>query len=244
MQLAIKTLFVATVMSIWASEAHADTSVRGEFGTVQTRYNSVQIPNSGGTRIGLPTNGTQMAGRVYVHQDLSDRWDLRFLYAPLTLRYSFTPKEDVKFNGTTFDSGQATVLTYKFDSFRFGARYMWLNETWVEGRIGALAKWRSAFNRVQQGGTNNQFPGDGFVPLLHASFEFFFWDGVYFLMDLDGLAAPQGRALDGLLELGWKPVENFKAGIGFRSLEGGADNDVLRTFAMFNFWLVSATVSL
>ena len=58
-------------------------------------------------------------------------------------------------------------------------------------------------------------------------------------LHFDGLAAPQGSAYDGALELRLAPFEKIHFSLGARILGGGADNDKLKTFAQFNSYTAS-----
>ena len=48
----------------------------------------------------------------------------------------------------------------------------------------------------------------------------------------DALAAPQGRAEDVLAALTYGKSDKFRIKIGYRILEGGADNDEVYTFSL------------
>jgi hypothetical protein len=62
------------------------------------------------------------------------------------------------------------------------------------------------------------------------------------LFDLDGLAAPQGRAFDGSLQVGWQASPNYDLSIGYRTVEGGAKNSTVSTFAWVHYLVFGATV--
>ena len=71
-------------------------------------------------------------------------------------------------------------------------------------------------------------------------FSSIFRPGWRFVADLDGAAAPQGRAFDLALKVHRDISERWSVGVGYRTLEGGADNDTVYTFA----WIHQALVSL
>ena len=56
-----------------------------------------------------------------------------------------------------------------------------------------------------------------------------------FLLEGDALAAPQGRAEDVLAALTFKLTDKITWKVGYRILEGGADNDEVYTFAMYHY---------
>ncbi len=55
------------------------------------------------------------------------------------------------------------------------------------------------------------------------------------LLEGDALAAPQGRAEDVLIAARYRVSDHFGLKAGYRMLEGGADNDVVYNFALFNY---------
>jgi hypothetical protein len=53
-------------------------------------------------------------------------------------------------------------------------------------------------------------------------------------LELDGSAAPQGRAFDVLAALEYRPTPRVTISGGYRTIEGGADVDDVFTFAWLN----------
>jgi hypothetical protein len=76
--------------------------------------------------------------------------------------------------------------------------------------------------------------------LLHLEAHYRFAPRWRLSADLDGLAAPQGRAFDFALKVHYDLSRRWTVGLGYRTIEGGADNDEVYTFA----WLHQAVVSL
>ena len=58
------------------------------------------------------------------------------------------------------------------------------------------------------------------------------------LLDGDALAAKQGRAEDILIAATYDISGNIGLKAGYRILEGGADNDEVYNFALFNYFSV------
>ena len=56
---------------------------------------------------------------------------------------------------------------------------------------------------------------------------------------MDGLGASQGRAIDFALKIYRDINTRWSVGIGYRTLEGGADNDSVYTFAWLHLALVA-----
>jgi hypothetical protein len=61
------------------------------------------------------------------------------------------------------------------------------------------------------------------------------------LLEGDALAAPQGRAEDVRLAGTFKLSDHFGIRAGYRILEGGADNDEVYNFSLFNYASVGIT---
>jgi len=67
-----------------------------------------------------------------------------------------------------------------------------------------------------------------------------FYDKFGLLVDGDALAAPQGRAEDVLAALKYQFSDRIGLKLGYRILEGGADNDVVYNFSLFNYAVIGA----
>jgi hypothetical protein len=59
------------------------------------------------------------------------------------------------------------------------------------------------------------------------------------ILDADALAAPQGRAEDVALKMGYRVGGRWTASAGYRMVEGGADNDKVYTFAWLHYAVAS-----
>lgn len=84
----------------------------------------------------------------------------------------------------------------------------------------------------------------GFVPLLHLYAEGRFSDRYSMILDIESLAATQGRATDASLTLNYSLSENWTLYTGYRVLEGGADVDEVFNFAWINFGLVGLRIDI
>jgi hypothetical protein len=80
----------------------------------------------------------------------------------------------------------------------------------------------------------------GFVPILHFRLLWKFNPNVAFLLDGDALAAPQGRAEDVLAALKMRVSDQLDLKLGYRILEGGADNDTVYNFSLINYASIGA----
>ncbi len=76
----------------------------------------------------------------------------------------------------------------------------------------------------------------GFVPLLNVHVEWRPGGGpLGVVLDADALAAPQGRAEDILLAATWAVSDAVVLRVGYRTVEGGADNDTVYNFAWLHY---------
>lgn len=75
----------------------------------------------------------------------------------------------------------------------------------------------------------------GAVPLLHLYGAVRLADGFALTLDVEGAGSAQGRALDAALHLAREWLSGWRAAIGYRTIEGGADNDTVYTFAWLHF---------
>ena len=80
----------------------------------------------------------------------------------------------------------------------------------------------------------------GVVPLLSAHVTWSFAPPFGVVLDADALVAPQGRAEDVLVALRMKVTEALRVHVGYRVIEGGADNDEVYNFNLLHFVAVGA----
>jgi hypothetical protein len=113
-------------------------------------------------------------------------------------------------------------------------------ERWTWSGGGTL-NIRDAEIRLRQGTLTRVEKNTGFVPLLALEGQWRFAPGWYGLLDFEGLAAPQGRAIDAALKIGYDVTPNIAVAGGYRILDGGADNDELYTFARFDSAVLGLT---
>jgi hypothetical protein len=208
-----------------------------EGGPVWQSKNDVAIPGDTGTRFALDDltgAGPYPYGRVTVDYQIKQRHSLRAMVAPLELSDSGTLAQNVDFRGTTFNAGLRTKATYRFNSYRLTYRYLLGCGCDWSLHVGATAKIRDAKIELEQGGLREAKYDLGFVPLLHVAFEKRLSPRWRFLADADFAAAPQGRAIDFTAKLYYEMNDRWSLGFGYRTIEGGADNDSVYTFSWFH----------
>lgn len=222
--------------SVFAGEKNWQWTLEG--GAVFQTISDVEIPPGTGTRFSLveavgkgPLPFARMEGRYA----LGERHRLRFLVAPLVIEAQGQLDKDVIYNGETFLANTDTTYRYQFNSYRLG--YAWRfasSEQWAWD-VGFTGKIRHAEIALTQGGTKSGYPNIGFVPLLHVAGEWRLNQQWQLQLDMDGLASPYGRALDLGLYLHRQLNDVWSVGGGYRTVEGGADVDVVYNFAWLHY---------
>ncbi len=223
------------------AQAESDTFIQFEGSLVYQTRNDQRIPGVGGTQFDLSDfdQGAFEAVRLYVGKIFNNRHEVRALYAPLEIDIQATLTGPVAFNGQTFSPGVADAF-YKFNSYRLTYAYHFDPVQEWQLAFGGSAKIREAEVRLKQGGLVSSKKNTGFVPLLNFQALRALGENWNFRFDLDGLAAPQGRAFDAALFIEYKIQKHYSILAGYRMVEGGADNDEVYNFA----WLHYATVGL
>jgi hypothetical protein len=232
------TSCIVAVLALAPAAAYASPLgawIEVEAGPAWQSRNDVQIPADTGSRFSLRDlgSGPVLAYRAYAGVRL-DRHELRALWAPLTIDLDGRLRQPTSFQGVTFDAASSTDARYRFDSYRLTYRYALLQRDRWTVKLGFTGKIRDAEVRLEQGGRVARRSNTGFVPLLHLSASWRFAPSWELLLDADALAAPQGRAEDVALLVGWSVAPDVQLRAGYRTVEGGADG----TGGVYSFaWL-------
>lgn len=233
----IATLLAAAAFA--ASPALADDRFRLELegGAAWQLRNDFAVPGDTGTRLSIDdANGGPFAAfRGTLWWRLGERSSLRLLAAPLRTSATLTPDAAVDFNGTTFAAGQPLDVDYVFDSYRLSYVYRFRSSGPVSFRAGLTAKIRDARIELTQGALSSAKTNTGFVPLLYGGVRWQMTDALALDLDFDAAAASQGRAEDVALRFEAKVSPKVDLFVGARTLEGGADNDEVYSFAWFAY---------
>lgn len=232
-----RQISLAVLIFSYASVGFAKgLSVEVELGSAWQARNDVRIPNDGGDRFSLKdVIGTEAQGygRLSFNYDFDDRHGLRLVYAPLKISEVGELGDAVSFADENFNAGPVEAL-YQFDASRLTYRYTLSERERSRLRVGFTALVRDAEVRLTQDGTTARDTNVGVVPLLHLAGAYNLSDFWSLTFDLDALAAPQGRAFDLGLRAEYALSERWGLMLGYRTLEGGADNDTVYNFAWFN----------
>jgi hypothetical protein len=149
----------------------------------------------------------------------------------------------VVFVDTEFPAGTGVEGTYTFNSYRLTYRYTLKETDRFEAGLGFTAKIRDALIRVEGGGQSAEKANVGFVPLVNFRLAWSLTDRVGLLLEGDALAAPQGRAEDVIAAVRVDASDHVQLRLGYRIVEGGADNDEVYTFALLNYASAGVIVS-
>jgi hypothetical protein len=209
----------------------------------QTR-NDFRIPGDGGTLVELADydSGPVPAFRATLTWDLTSRQSLRLLAAPLRLETTFVPDAPITFQDLVLPAGQPTDATYVFNSYRL--TWYWRfppGEKW-SFRLGATLKVRDAEIGLSGAPGSSTKDDLGVVPLLYAYARYQATDRFALELEADALAAPQGRAEDVSLKGVFRVSDRVEVDLGYRLVEGGADNDEVYTFAFFHYAVAGVRV--
>jgi hypothetical protein len=231
---------IAPAMAVFASAAVAQDRSAWRLdlesgATFQTK-NEVRNPGNTGTQFNLNALQGDPVSPFFRATLAWDPWQRHgFLVAYQYLRNegSGTLLSPTNFANTTFAPGVRTTGDYRFDTWRATYRYTLVQTPDFRLRVGLTGLIRDAEIRLSQNGITRSDSNVGFVPLLHASFDWRIAPRVSLMGELDGLAAPQGGALDIGLRAGFDVTPQWQATVGWRMLTGGVDNDTTYNFARF-----------
>lgn len=234
----ISFVLATFLLGVTAETANAVWSFDIESGSAYSGYNDVRIPGNSGTEISLSgdleAQSTEFV-RLRLTIGLGDRQQLSFLFSPLKFESSGTVDRDVDFNGVRFGANIRLNSIYRFDSYRVTYQYTWLRIERMKAGIGFTGKVRDASISLDNGSVSSEKANTGFVPLINFAFDWRFASKLGLILEGDALAAPQGRAEDVLLAIYGNPSSQLRLRLGYRVLEGGADNDEVYTFALVHY---------
>lgn len=220
------------------SGANAQFGIDLEAGYISTVYNDVRIPGDQGTLFSL-NKDLEAEGkafyRIRISYTINSRHIVSGLFAPLTIRSDGSVSKEVNFAGEVFPANTIMDADYKFNSYRLTYRYDFIQKPKLDFGAGLTGKIRDARIALKSQGLAGEKINIGFVPLINFRLLWKPFDKLNFLLEGDALAAPQGRAEDVLAAVTYKISDIVTMKAGYRFLEGGADNDEVYTFSMFNY---------
>lgn len=226
--------------------AWAGVEAELEGGYVFSSRNDARIPGNSGTDLSLVddlSTDPAPAFRVRVGYRLSNRHFISALYAPLQVNARGTASQDISFAGGTYPAGTPLLAVYRFNSYRVTYRYSFIWRDGLDVAAGLTAKIRDAETSLY-GVEARRKTNVGIVPLINVHIAWRPNNGAFgILLDADALAAPQGRAEDVLLAATWRARDGLELRVGYRTLEGGADNDEVYSFAWLHYAVAALWVA-
>ena len=215
-----------------------------ETGFVSASKNDVRIPGNQGTMISF-TDDLASASSFFIRlragYRFGDRHNISGLFAPLSMKSDGFLPYDVSFAGTVFPADSMLDAQYRFNSYRLTYRYDIVSNKKVEFGLGLTAKIRDAAIIMRAPNYYAKKTNTGFVPLINFRFLVMMDDRLGLLVEGDALAARQGRAEDILFSAIYELNDRMHMRVGYRFLEGGADNDEVYNFSMFNYGSIGFT---
>lgn len=248
----IKTISICKIILFFIAicgitHLNAQTVIDLETGVVSTGYNNVRIPGDQGTLFSLNKDlnaSAKIFYRIRMGYKLGERHTLSVLFAPLTTKSEGSVAKDIFFAGVNFPANTNLNATYKFNSYRLTYRYDIVHNPKLEFGLGLTAKIRDAKIILSSAGSESGKTNVGFVPIINFRLLWRFDERLGILVDGDALAAKQGRAEDVLIAAMYSLSDHVGIKVGYRILEGGAENDKVYTFALFNYASLGVLINL
>jgi hypothetical protein len=236
-----KSILIAIISFVgWTLPDHcrAQAEVDMETGVVFVGRNDTRIPGDSGTKISLSRDLSISPApffRLRVGYRIAERHLITALYAPLQVNARGSIERRVSFAGKRFPADTSLLAVYRFNSYRLTYRYSFFWEDGLDVAAGFTAKIRDAETSLY-GAEAGRKTNVGFVPLLNVHAAWRPNRGAFgIVLDADALAAPQGRAEDVLVAATWAVRKECELRVGYRMVEGGADNDQVYSFAWFHY---------
>ena len=241
------SLCAGVTIILLAGSALAGVEADIEASVVFASRNDTRIPGDTGTTLSL-VNGLSTSPapvfRLRLGYRIANRHLITALYAPLQINAQGRLERDVQFGGKTFPVGSRALAVYRFNSYRLTYRYSIVWDESLDVAVGFTGKIRDAETSLY-GVEAHRKTNVGFVPLLNVHFAWRPNAGDFgVLVDADALAAPQGRAEDVMLAATWRSREELELRVGYRTVEGGADNDEVYSFAWFHYIVIGLALQL
>lgn len=233
----MKALFHILLFASFCLSA-GETRIRFEAGPAWFSRNDVRIPGDGGDRfnlLDLTGDGPDATVRITGEYEWNASHSLRVTLVPLEVEGTGMLENPTRFEDTVFDAGIPTKATYAFNTYRLGYRWTFHHDGLWRLGVGGILLVRDAEISLEQTGNKETNDDLGVVPLLGFYADHQTTDHLSLHLDAEGLASPYGRAFDIALQAHWALNETWDLIGSLRTIEGGADNDDVYTFAWIQF---------
>jgi len=219
-------------------------AIISEYGPVYTLRNVARIPGDGGSYIDIRNligrDSASNASRVQIEVP-ARKGTFRLYYAPLSIHGQGTLGEASTFKDVTFASGVPTDALYEFRSYRLTYRQPWKHTSGWNLELGGTLKVRDATISLRQQTVSAAEANIGWVPLVHLSGSKRLSPRTTMSFDLDALGGGPGRAIDLGVRASYFVGNDYTAGVGIRTIEGGADVPRVFNFAWFGTPVITFT---
>lgn len=213
-----------------------------EVGAVDCQYNDIKIPGDSGTEYSF-CDDLDYSAQPYYRMHLGYRFNQKhyafITAAPFTVKAEGTLSDSLVFSDQTFESGDKITSYYCFNSWRVSWRYTLIDNKKWNFALGLTAKIRDAYISIETDEKEEKFSNVGFVPIIHFYLDHKLNEHLGINLIGDALGAPQGRAVDFRLSTYYQINQNYSLDLGYRLLEGGADNDRIYGFALFHYFSIA-----
>ncbi|MDA3812992.1 MAG: hypothetical protein PF570_01940 [Candidatus Cloacimonetes bacterium] len=233
-----KIVIFSLVIFIFCTSLWGEFEIDLESGAIFTGYNDVRIPGNQGTLFSLKDDletDIETFFRARLNYHFNPKHHISLLYAPLIVEANGNVDENLEYQGEIFPANTDLACTFKFNSYRLSYRYDFIRKADLTFGMGFTAKIRDALISLESDNIKAKKENIGFVPIINFRLV---WDIIVplsVIFEGDALAAPQGRAEDVALGLKYQINQNLGLRLGYRILEGGADNDEVYTFSLFHY---------
>lgn len=208
-----------------------------ESGALWFARNDARIPGDTGTEFDATAftgSGARAYARISGDWYIDDRHSVHLVYAPSRVTEVGRLAQDTDFEGESFEAGAAEG-TYQFNAYKLTYRHTFADRGKWRWGVGFTAVVRDAAIGLRQDTTSASNDNVGFVPALHASGNYRLDDRWTLRLEFDGLAGGPGRLFDVAVKLDHDLNAHWQLGVGYRTLEGGADTDDVYNFAWLNY---------
>lgn len=209
-------------------------------------YNEVKVPSSTGTQVDLANDlslQSSFTGRLRVNYIFREKHLVSFLFAPLVMRSTGMIDETIVYNEQSFKPNDPLEALYKFNSYRFTYRYLFIRNEDVILGLGLSANIRDARITMQTGNKSSEFDNVGVVPLLNFYGLWSPFNNWMTLVEGDAMVSGNGRAEDVFAGIGYRFSDMFVLKGGYRLQEGGSNNEKIYNFACVNYAALGILVS-
>ncbi len=234
----MKKIYIFSISILISGFAQAQLSIDLESGAATFGYNDVRIPGNSGTFFSLSENFENKLTpffRARLQYTFGKRHSISALFAPFILENKGVSSKPIYFQNQLFTAGNEIQATWKFNSYRLSYQYHLIAKEKFTLALGITGKIRDAKIALKNASTSAEKSNIGFVPLIRFYADVTLAEKFHFIADGDALIAKQGRAEDVLFAFGYNPLTRLRVKLGYRLLEGGANNDEVYNFSAVHY---------